>query len=120
MKIIFVYNAKSGFVNSILDIGHKVISPKTYECNLCSITYGLMSEKKEWRKFKESSRDELVFLHRDEFEKKYKEKREYPIVLGINETDGLDVLISADTLNEMKSVNDLIHALDAAERTRIT
>ena len=111
MNIVFVYNADAGFLNSILDAGHKVISPKTYDCNLCAITFGLVSEKKEWRIFRESSEDEFEFLHRDEFEKKYKEKREYPIVLTINESNGLDELISAKNLNAMKSLDDLIQAL---------
>jgi hypothetical protein len=25
--LVFVYNADSGFVNSLLDIGHKIVSP---------------------------------------------------------------------------------------------
>ena len=111
MKIIFVYNANSGFVNSILDIGHKVISPKTYECNLCNMTYGVVSEKEEWKKFRESSKDELEFLHKDEFEKKYNSKREYPIILKINEANRLYELISKDDLNKMKNVNELIQNL---------
>ena len=111
MKIIFVYNAKSGFVNSILDIGHKVISPKAYECNLCNMTYGVVSEKEEWKKFRESSKDELEFLHKDEFEKKYNSKREYPIILKINEANRLDELISKDDLNKMKNINELIQNL---------
>src|SRR4030065_960816 len=98
MKIIFVYNANSGFINSILDIGHKVISPHTYECNLCNMTYGVVSEREEWKRFRKSSKDE--------FEKKYKEKREYPIILKINEANRLDELISKDDLNKMKNVNE--------------
>ncbi len=31
MKIVFVYNANSGLMNTVLDIGHKIISPDTYE-----------------------------------------------------------------------------------------
>ena len=111
MKIIFVYNANSGFMNSILDIGHKIVSPKTYECNLCNMTYGLVSEKEEWKKFRESSSDELEFLHRDEFEEKYNEKREYPIILKSNDENRLDELISKDELNKMNNVDELIQKL---------
>ena len=111
MKIIFVYNANSGFVNSMLDIGHKVISPKSYECNLCNMTYGVVSEREEWKEFRESSKDDLEFLHKDEFEIKYKEKREYPIILKINVENRLDELISKDDLNKMKNVNELIQKL---------
>ena len=63
MKIIFVYNANSGFVSSLLDIGHKVISPDTYSCNLCKMTYGVVGEREEWKRYRESSKDEMEFLH---------------------------------------------------------
>ena len=111
MKIIFVYNANSGFFNSILDIGHKVLSPKTYECILCNLTYGLVNEKVEWKKYRESSKDEFEFLHKDEFEKKFKEKRDYPVILKINEANKLDELIRTYELNKMKNLNELIQKL---------
>lgn len=95
----------------MLDIGHKVISPKSYECNLCNMTYGVVSEREEWKEFRESSKDDLEFLHKDEFEEKYKEKREYPIILKINDENRLDELISKDDLNKMKNVNELIQKL---------
>jgi len=111
MKIIFVYNADSGFVSSLLDIGHKVISPDTYSCNLCKMTYGVIGEREEWKKYRESSKNEMEFLHKDEFENKYKEKREYPIILKMNDSNELDELISKEELNGMKSVSELIHKL---------
>ncbi len=111
MKIIFVYNANSGVANSILDIGHKLLSPKTYECNLCNLTFGVLTERDEWKKFRESFKDELEFLHKDEFEKKYKEIREYPIILRIDDSDKFDELISKDSLNKIKTITDLIDFL---------
>ena len=75
------------------------------------MTYGVVSEREEWKRFRKSSKDELEFLHKDEFEKKYKEKREYPIILKINEANRLDELISKDDLNKMKNVNELIQKL---------
>lgn len=40
-NIIFIYNAKGGQWNYLIDTLHKYLSPKTYECNLCQITYDL-------------------------------------------------------------------------------
>ena len=111
MKIIFVYNADSGFVNTLLDIGHKAISPKTYQCSLCSITHGVLNERDDWKAFRESSKDEMVFLHRDEFEKKYKIKKDYPVVLMQNEEGTLDELIDTNSMNEMKDMNELMDKL---------
>jgi hypothetical protein len=40
MKLLFVYNADSGLFNSIAEAAHKIVSPQTYRCDLCRITYG--------------------------------------------------------------------------------
>ena len=112
MKIIFVYNADSGFVSTLIDIGHKVISPDTYSCNLCKMTYGVIGEREEWKKYRESSKAEMEFLHKDEFENKYKKKKEYPIILKINESNEIEDLIGKDELNKMHSVSELIKKLN--------
>lgn len=112
MKIIFVYNAKSGIGNSILDIGHKVLSPNTYKCNLCDLTFGILTENTEWKKYRESSDHKLEFLHKDEFEKKYSEKRVYPIVLGLNKANTFKELINSERLNNIKSVKELISEIN--------
>jgi len=39
MNLIFVYNANGGLVNSWLDTAHKIVSPSTYSCSLCAITF---------------------------------------------------------------------------------
>ena len=41
MKLAFVYNAKKGWFNALADSVHKVWSPDTYPCDLCSITHGV-------------------------------------------------------------------------------
>ena len=46
MKLIFVYNAKSGKLNALFDIAHKIVKPETYQCSLCAITHDALSEKK--------------------------------------------------------------------------
>lgn len=112
MKIVFVYNAKSGIGNSLLDIGHKVLSPNTYKCNLCALTFGLFSENAVWKKYRESSNYELEFLHKDEFEKIYNEKRVYPIILGITKDNNLIELIDRERISNIKSVNELIREIN--------
>lgn len=110
MKLIFVYNADSGLMNTLMDIGHKAISPQTYECNLCGLTFGVLSEHKQWKKFRETSNTKMEFLHRDEFEKKYQQKFEYPIVL--QEDDSLSIAISKAKLNEIETLDELISEVE--------
>ncbi|MDJ0510400.1 MAG: GTPase [Crocosphaera sp.] len=111
MRIIFVYNANSGLINGALDIAHKILSPETYPCNLCNITHGVLREREKWKKFRELSTDELEFLHKDEFEKKYKEVKEYPTVLIRSKTNDLHEIISKYDFNQLKNVEELIKKL---------
>ena len=81
MKYLFVYNANSGKLNGLLHTAHKIISPSTYQCSLCALTFGNFSESQQWKTFREELDQELVFLHKNEFEKTYSQKFEYPVVL---------------------------------------
>lgn len=118
MKLIFVYNADSGLVNTLMDIGHKVISPQTYKCNLCDLTFGVFFEHKQWKEFRESSNTKMEFLHKDEFEQKHAQKFEYPVVL--QEDNDLSVAISQTELNQIETLDDLISQVKIASRISST
>lgn len=112
MKVIFVYNADSGKLNTIFDTAHKIVSPSTYQCSLCSLTYGAFSEKGEWAKFRESSDADLEFLHKDEFENMFPQRYEYPVI--VDATDDMKVLFSKERLDKFESVEELIAAIRTA------
>ncbi|MGK7872264.1 MAG: GTPase [Xenococcaceae cyanobacterium] len=110
MKLIFVYNADSGKLNAVFDIAHKLISPNTYKCNLCQLTHETFQERDVWKKFRDESEEEMIFYHRDEFEKEYGQEYEYPIIL--KEEDGeLSLHVSKQKLDEFKEVEELIEHL---------
>ena len=71
-ELIFVYNANSDLFSTVTDFAHKLLSPSTYNCNLCALTYGNFTIKQEWKSFIEELAIKTVFLHKDEFEKQYK------------------------------------------------
>ena len=110
MKLIFVYNADSGFVNTLMDIGHKALDPDTYQCNLCSLTHGVLSEHKQWKEFRERSSAEMKFLHRDEFEREYQCKFDYPVV--VKDDKDLEVVISQAKLDDIPTLNRLIEEVN--------
>ena len=114
MKLIFVYNADSGLMNTLLDIGHKALSPQTYECNLCGLTFGLIGEHKQWKQFREESNTEMEFLHRDEFEQKYDSQFKYPVIL--KKDKNLSVAISQAELNQIKTLDELIDQVKIVSR----
>ncbi|MBA3899034.1 MAG: hypothetical protein H0X62_02315 [Bacteroidetes bacterium] len=68
-ELIFLYNADSGLANAVLDTIHKTLSPSTYSCKLCLLTYGATSMKEEWKKFLDTLPAKKTFLHKDEVEK---------------------------------------------------
>jgi hypothetical protein len=113
-KLIFVYNAETGFVNSLLGGAHKMISPATYECHLCELTFGSFTEKRIWKKFRQKSNVPMEFLHKDEFKKQYASKFghkfTFPIVL-IETKNGLEVFIKTEELNAMKGPENLIEMI---------
>ena len=67
-SLIFVYNADSGIFNSISDTANKIISPSTYRCNLCKITYGIVNEKDEWKSFISNLPYKINFLHKNKYD----------------------------------------------------
>jgi hypothetical protein len=96
MKYYFVYNAKSGLFNQLTDAAHKAISPNTYECNLCKLTYGLTSMKKQWK----------AFIKNYDIEFTYKNKikvKETPAVYD----EQLMLVISSKEISACKDVQEL-------------
>ncbi|APG61215.1 GTPase [Christiangramia salexigens] len=116
-KLIFVYNANSGRLNSCMDSLHKLLQPSTYDCELCDLTHGVFSEKTEWKDFRKELEVETEFLHKDEFKKtyasKFGHKYDYPVILA--ETHhGIELIISKDELSFINSVDELIQQIKNA------
>lgn len=106
--LVFVYNADRGFFNMMADISHKVLSPSTYPCNLCALTHGAFSMRKEWRDFLAKIKLPLTFMHRDEFRKEFKLEDALPaIFIKDLRTEELRPFIDAPTLKALTGLEDL-------------
>lgn len=114
-KLLFVYNANSGLRNALLDSAHKILSPSTYDCNLCDITFGVFTENSSWKRFRESSKIPMEFLHKDEFAQQYASKFghkfTFPLVLAVTH-DKLEVLVGTQVLNDLKSAEELVQLIE--------
>ncbi|MFD2611177.1 hypothetical protein [Paenibacillus gansuensis] len=104
-RLIFVYNANSGMLNGLLDSIHKIVSPDTYPCSLCSLTYGYAGMRKEWRSFIQELPVEAAFLHLDELPS-HLPPAEYPCAF-LQDGDRARLLISAGELNACTSIEEL-------------
>ncbi|HSW51708.1 MAG TPA: hypothetical protein VLG93_00640 [Sulfuricaulis sp.] len=105
--LIFVYNADSGFVSTLLDIGHKIVSPQTYSCNLCAITHSTFSMRDEWKNFVAGLGVPVEFLHRDELEKQYGRREAQLPAIFLKAEDGLKPWISRDEIDRCRSLDEL-------------
>ena len=113
--LIFVYNAEEGLFAALGDAIHKAVSPETYSCSLCAISYGAVSMRPEWRAHLRSLPYATRFHHRPDF------RRAYPALAGLplpaillEEGSGPRVLLDAGALNGLQDVKELIAALDSA------
>lgn len=105
--LVFVYNADSGFVSTLLDIGHKIVSPQTYSCNLCAITHSTFSMRDEWKNFVAGFGVPIEFLHRDELEKKYGMRNVGLPAVFRRADNTLETWISREEINNCHSLEDL-------------
>ena len=111
LQLIFIYNVKSGVVNELVDFAHKIISPETYNCNLCAISYGAFSIKKKWSTYIEALPLKSTFTYRDKFSKKGSSNLKFPSVFLRNDA-GLEEIITASEINEIKNLDQLIDLLN--------
>jgi len=111
ISLIFVYNADSGFVNALLDSAHKLISPQTYQCKLCAISYSYFGMRKKWKQFITKIGIPVKFYHRDEFIKHYpKQNVKLPAIFYVN-NHRLTIYMSANDINNCQSIDELMEAI---------
>jgi hypothetical protein len=103
MTILFIYNANSGKLNAILDAGHKLFSPSTYQCSLCALTYDTFIENIIWKTFRKESRLNMVFKFPNV-------KMVYPTILKL-ENHQLTSVLTNNVLNEIANTEALIQRL---------
>ncbi|MGV6859055.1 MAG: hypothetical protein ACWA5X_08780 [bacterium] len=118
-RLVFVYNADGGLFNTVTDIAHKIFSPKTYQCQLCMLTYGTFQIREEWEAYLRDAPFETEFLHRDEFIKTYPG---YPDALPAvyrHEGGRLVLHAGAEVINACDSLDALKVLLESGERDEV-
>jgi hypothetical protein len=105
-KIIFVYNANSDLFSTVSDFAHKILSPSTYRCQLCALTYDSFSMKQEWKSFVQKLPVKTIFLHKDEFEKQYSMQSALPAVFA-SSGGAIKEMITTQEIEECPSIEKL-------------
>ena len=87
-QLLFVYNANGGRLNGLLDTLHKTLSPGTYPCSLCALTYGAFTMRPEWHAFLQALPITPTFLHRDELGAQHPELVGQPLPAAFQRPEG--------------------------------
>jgi len=105
--LIFVYNADSGLVALLGDITHRLVSPQTYPCKLCALTYSFNGMIGDWKNFVDSLEQRVAFLHRDELQKLYSiTDVPLPAVFKLNGSQP-QLWIKAERINRCQTLDEL-------------
>ena len=109
-ELIFIYNAKSGIVNEFLDFAHKIVSPSTYNCNLCALSYGNFSMKKKWSDYISSLPVKSTFTYKDKVSDYGYDNIKLPSIIFQDKSKS-EVIISSEEINKLKKIDQLINIL---------
>lgn len=104
-ELIFVYNARSDLFSKASDFAHKIISPGTYSCSLCSLTHGHFGVHRAWTDFIQRLPYQVKFLYKDQV--KAYSKVELPQIC-LQQGTSKQVLIDAAELNAVSSLEALM------------
>ncbi len=111
--LIFVYNANGGVLSALGDMVYKIVSPATYPCSLCALTYGPFAMRGEWRRFLSHLRYAKLFLYRDELRQDLgMHDLALPAILLARGPGEPEVLISAGELNGLPDLDAMIALVD--------
>ena len=114
MNLVFVYNADSGVFNTLADIAHKLISPASYQCNLCNLTHGYFNMRDVWIEFLHDLESDVEFLHRDEYIRQYGESEIGLPAIFVKESEQLKLWIDKEVINQVASTDELMEMIRAA------
>lgn len=114
--LVFVYNAASGLFNAVTDMAHKVLSPRTYQCHLCALTYSTFSMRQSWKRFLESLERPLEFLHADELKRRYNISGVPLPAVFKHEGGRLELLLDAASINSCATLDDLQQLIERTLR----
>jgi hypothetical protein len=106
-ELLFVYNADNSLFSQVTDYIHKVVSPATYQCNLCKLTHHNLGMKQEWKHFLQALPYELKFLHRNEFISNYPDHAHIALPAIYLMRRDLKPVAYAEEINNIHKLSDL-------------
>ena len=117
-RLLIVYNAEAGIAAGIKDSLHKLLKPDTYPCSLCALTHGTLRMDHRWKQFLARVPLDVRVYHRPDFRARYPDlDLALPTILVERGRD-IELLIGADELARIGSIEDLTTRIEALLRNR--
>ncbi|HEX2572805.1 MAG TPA: hypothetical protein VH877_24860 [Polyangia bacterium] len=107
-RLVFVYAADSGLLNTAIDMAHKILSPTTYPCQLCALTYGPLGMRRRWAAFVKRLPYPAVFLHRNEFLRDHPGTEAALPALFMEEEGRLSPLVDGGAVRSCRDLDELM------------
>ena len=117
--LVFVYNADSGLFNTLADIGHKIFSPTTYQCDLCQLTHGYFTEQKTWRSFVDDLPITTEYLHRDQFRHQFPHLKSPLPAVYLREGDCMKLCVTSASLHDCQNLDELKNLIVLAYKSNV-
>lgn len=113
-KLIFIYKAKSDKLSKMIDFAHKIISPSTYACDLCSLTYWDFTIKKGRKDYLDNLNQQWIqteFYYEERAGEFGITKEQLPVILFRND-DTEACIISGKEFHDITELSDLQARID--------
>jgi hypothetical protein len=111
--LVFVYNGDSGIASGLIHYLHKIVSPSTYECSLCALTYSPLGRRAAWERYLAALDMPVAFLHRDELRRRYPATTERLPAVFLDREGTLELVLGKVDLDACRDLDALTETLDA-------
>lgn len=108
LLMVFVFNCDRGNLSAIKDYSQKLSNDKVPECNLLALISSPVGIKKSWKRYIQELKISARFLHHDEYEEEFGALLTPLPAVFIHSQKTRSLFISADELNRIQSVDDLM------------
>ncbi|MFP6649039.1 MAG: hypothetical protein VB817_06245 [Pirellulaceae bacterium] len=110
-SLVFIYNARSGNLQALLDLVHKTLSPATYRCALCQLTYTFRM-RQQWREYLEGLPWDIEFRYFDQLVEEARMLAGTLPACLLKSGNHRQLLLDADMINSCQDVAGLIVLLE--------
>lgn len=111
-RIILVYYEGTGLFDAVSGWSHKLLSPATYQCALCQVTFGLTGMLVPWKNYIEMLPFPVKFLHRDEFRAQFPAQATLaPPVILMEQDARTEILLTAEEIRAAGGLLGLIRRM---------